>query len=678
MSKRSSLPSSSLAGHFDAPDDYVGHFGWICGYSADAFFLDEAATRFTRLVPSQRACAGRIFLAMMLDPGNPVIHNVPGVAHLLFAPDRSRPFRLLHAKVALLGFRHQTEAGRWRLRLLVSTGNWTRQTVEESLDLIWRLDIAEQELADAGASLESGCADMKAAWGLLTWLQDFFDTRVLTAAVGDHVSISAEAMQDMQGWLQACADKADGPARFFDSRSASLLAQILQKLEEHGTKKRSYIALGSGFFESPEKGGNKGKEVEDLVPLRIVRSLQQRKMLTESPEVDIFVEPCACQALADASVVRSLQERDVVLRRAVTPAAVFGESAISRTLHAKFIFSANSGRRDSNRCLSSWLYLGSGNLTRAGFLHKGSAQGGNLEAGVVLFPQEDLYWWQKKNIPPNQVVTHLLPMQWEDEGMIADAGSLQSGPDKQARPGPFFAPPVAWLFWDGSDDQGQLRVPDEQDCLAMLCVLDAAGSPCSVMSPGVYAWPAARPRFVRIRWDGDEGPQEAEIPVMDGYGRLAASDLPALDLDEVYGQLMDFPMPPELEGEDADGEGDVHTPVSGQSSGEEGTGPDYPIRQMMGLLENIAARQTGIDARDWSHWCTRLEQILGQARDCSVVMYFRDKLALNPLHPLYEACFRPSFAEDDTSPYGRRYEEALRRIEVLWKVAGFPPLGGRS
>ena len=212
----------------------------------------------------------------------------------------------------------------------------------------------------------------------------------------------------------------------------------------------------------------------------------------------------------------------------------------------------------------------------------------------------------------------------------------------------------------------------------MLCVLDAAGSPCSVMSPGVYAWPVARPRFVRIRWDGGEGPQEAEIPVMDGYGRLAATDLPALDLDEVYGQLVDFPMLPELEGEDVDGEGDGRAPGRGRYPDGGGAGPEYPIRQMMELLENIAIRQTGIDARDWSHWCTRLEQILGQARDCSVVMYFRDKLALNPLHPLYEACFRPSFAEDDTSPYGRRYEEALRRIEVLWKVAGFPPLGGRS
>jgi hypothetical protein len=672
------LHAPSLAGHFDAPDGYTGHFGWLCGYSADALFLDEAATRFTRLVASQRACAGRIFLAMMLDPGNPVIHDVPGVAHLLFDPGRTRPFRLLHAKVALLGFRHQTEAGRWRLRLLVSTGNWTCQTVEESLDLIWRLDIAQEEFTDAGTSLESGCADVKAAWGLLTWLRDFFDTRVLNAAVGDHVSVSAEAMQDMLGWLQICADRAEGPSRFFDSRSASLLAQILRKLEEHGTKKRSYIALGSGFFESPEKGGKKGKAVEDLVPLRIVRSLQQRGMLTGSPEVDIFVEPCACQALADASVVRSLQERDIVLRRAVTPPAVFGESAISRTLHAKFIFSANSGRKDGNRCLSSWLYLGSGNLTQAGFLHKGSTQGGNLEAGVVLFPQEDLYWWQKKDIPSHQVVSHLLPVQWEDEGLIADAGSLQPGPDKQARPGPFLAPPVAWLFWDDANSRGQLRVPDGQDSPATLCVLDAAGSPCPVMSPGVYAWPAARPRFVRIRWDGDEGPQEADIPVMDGYGRLAATDLPALDLDGVCGQLMDFPMPPELEGEDADGEGDVSPPVSGQSSGERGTGPEYPIRQMMGLLENIAARQTGIDARDWSHWCTRLEQILGQARDCTVVVYFRDKLALNPLHPLYEACFRPSFAEDASSPYGRRYEEALRRIEVLWKVAGSPPLGGSS
>ena len=147
--KKNVLPMPSLAGHFDAPDDYVGHFGWLCGYSADAPFLDDALTRFTRMTAAQRAGQGRIFLAVMLDAGNPPIlsTDVPGVAHLLLK--KGQPFRLLHAKVALLGFRHRTEPGRWWLRLLVSTGNWTRQTVEESLDLAWRLDVTQKGCEEA-------------------------------------------------------------------------------------------------------------------------------------------------------------------------------------------------------------------------------------------------------------------------------------------------------------------------------------------------------------------------------------------------------------------------------------------------------------------------------------------------------------------------------------------------
>ena len=37
----------SLAQHFDAPDGYQGEFGWVCGFSADAAFMDDAAERFT-------------------------------------------------------------------------------------------------------------------------------------------------------------------------------------------------------------------------------------------------------------------------------------------------------------------------------------------------------------------------------------------------------------------------------------------------------------------------------------------------------------------------------------------------------------------------------------------------------------------------------------------------------
>src|SRR5258707_5715226 len=95
----------SLAQLFDPPDDYQGVFGWICGYSADAGFLEDAAERFSGLTKAQREHQGRMMLAVMLDPGNPQIlpSEVPGVLHL---PARSLtlPFLLLHAKVAILGF----------------------------------------------------------------------------------------------------------------------------------------------------------------------------------------------------------------------------------------------------------------------------------------------------------------------------------------------------------------------------------------------------------------------------------------------------------------------------------------------------------------------------------------------------------------------------------------------
>ncbi|WP_374483686.1 hypothetical protein [Zoogloea sp.] len=115
----------SLAQHFDAPAEYRGAFGWICGYSADAAFLNDAAERFTRATQGQRAHGGYVSLALILDPGHPAIGpvDVPGLAHLPIRHLPERPFRLLHAKVAVLGFRHESGDGRWRIRLLVSTGN---------------------------------------------------------------------------------------------------------------------------------------------------------------------------------------------------------------------------------------------------------------------------------------------------------------------------------------------------------------------------------------------------------------------------------------------------------------------------------------------------------------------------------------------------------------------------
>ena len=432
--KKNVLPMPSLAGHFDAPDDYVGHFGWLCGYSADAPFLDDALTRFTRMTAAQRAGQGRIFLAVMLDAGNPPIlsTDVPGVAHLLLK--KGQPFRLLHAKVALLGFRHRTEPGRWWLRLLVSTGNWTRQTVEESLDLAWRLDVTQEGCEEAADGIGQDRADIRAAWDLLQWLQGYVDTRLLDATTDGRPSESSLARQCMVRWLDACGARAEAP-RFFDSRKASLLKGLLKKLNNHGVKRCSRLVLGSGFFES---GTDARKE---LVPLRIVRELKENSFLTSRPRVDIFVDPDSCQVMAKAGTLDSLKNAGFHLRPAAPPEAVFGERATPRTLHAKFIFSAASGRKDEDACCGAWLYLGSGNLTQPGFIDKMSSTGGNLEAGVLLFPPEGLRWKQKNGVngvDAGKVITNLLPVQWDTEITTADA--LKSGPGKEEQREAFFAP----------------------------------------------------------------------------------------------------------------------------------------------------------------------------------------------------------------------------------------------
>src|ERR1700712_328127 len=84
----------------DSSGEYRGCFAWLCGYSADAAFLNDAIERFVGHTKAQREYTGRIAIALMLAPGNPQIRpsEAPGVIHLPILNDKVRPFTLLHAK----------------------------------------------------------------------------------------------------------------------------------------------------------------------------------------------------------------------------------------------------------------------------------------------------------------------------------------------------------------------------------------------------------------------------------------------------------------------------------------------------------------------------------------------------------------------------------------------------
>lgn len=664
----------SLAQHFEAPEGFNAFYGRLCGYSADAAFLDDALERFTRQTQAQRRYDGRIWLALMLDPGDPPIRftDAPGAAHLRMRADVDKPFALLHAKVALLGFRSATNPARWLMRLLVSTSNWTRQTLEESIDLAWCVEVDSDALASGGAEVETACADIAAANSLLTWLAVLFDTRLLEASVG-RMAEAVAAAKDLDSWLALCA-KAAGrqPARFFDNRKRSLIRQLPERIKAAASGvRRNYLAMGSGFYEAPISGDAADPSRLPAVPIAIRDTLRHEGLLTESAEIDLFVNPAGCQAIAGA--IEALAGEDIAVKPAGVPAAVYGENAW-RSLHAKFLYGANY-RAKSAYCSSPWLYIGSGNLTAPGFTQKAGPDGGNLETGVVFAPRE-LAWESAPGIPDGDLVTNWLPIHWEHK--YTKAEELTAGDGFPERPADQVAGPLAWLIWTSFADGGQLTAPEGYG--DGLDVIGYDGESCARNGDG-FRWSGPRPREVLLRWCDDSGRSlQSPVPVIDELGRIGAGPLPELSIEDAWWQLAEFPLPPVI---DDDPEPSDDDPDEGDDAGRrrwdnEVSGPGvpspYPIRRMMELIEHIAAKQTALGEPEWSAWCVRLEQTLLQAARSTAVAYFVD-LGLNPLSPLRAAPFRPAFAESAASQCGRDYEAMLDRIEQAWGVEKLTAIG---
>ncbi|WP_422506101.1 hypothetical protein [Stenotrophomonas sp. GZD-301] len=659
MSRKPHLKQPSLLDYFTAPDGCVGEFGWICGFSADAAFINQAAENFTTQSAAQRAAAGQISLALMLDPSQPALlpTAIPGVAHLPLQDLSRKPFRLLHAKVALLGFRDAATADRHLLRLVVSTGNWTRQTVEESLDLAWCVDL---EVAPDAEDDAVSRADMCAAQALFAWLLDLHDTRLLEA---DTPLSGRESADRVDQWIAHLKPSRRVRPRLLDTRSRSLLKQIVDGLEREGGVARNHLCMGSGFYEAAT--AHKGGTALPTLPHKVVKRLKDYQLLAPRAHVDLYVNPQACQAIAGA-VDQLGQDPDhpIRVRAAAAPAAVFGTDS-QRTLHAKFLFSSNRSKT-TGACNSAWLYLGSGNLTTAGLLSAASPAAGNLEAGILVFP-DGLFW--EKGHDPAQWIQNLLPIGGD---VVGDLPALQPGDPWAPPPPQHVAAPIAYLVWTAD---GRLTRPDPT--AGDVEVLDAAGTPCAIAADG-YAWSGPAPRLVRVRWVVGADTHLAWVPVIDAHGRVAATPLPAIDLDHAWTQLAAFPRLPEEE--EGEGEGDPGILPDDRRDGPDrrtpptlGTGT--AIRQMMMLIEQIAARQTDVEAGDWTRWCNRLEQSLFQARQCPAVACFV-QMQLNPLSPLRAAAFRPVFAEDDTTAAGRHYEQTLCRIALAWGTHDYTALEG--
>lgn len=628
---------------FEPPDGHVGSFGWLCGYSADAFFLDAAAERFTRRTQRRRAAEGEVALGLILDPGSPRISIVdaPSVLHLPLPANGAH--RLMHAKVALLGFRPLSRDG-WRLRLLVSTGNWTRETLEESLDLACRIEIASDEIGHTDAAQR--LVDLTAGSDFLGALRGRVDAAPLQAAS----RLTREAVAALDRWCAVVAANAPTQVRprFIDSRTQALLPQIIERI---APARRNYLAMGSGFYE-----GGAGDSVPH-VPAQVVAALTDAGYLAPKRDIDLFVNPGGCQAVAGA--IPAISDAGWSVRK---PGQ--GPFRWPRELHAKFLFGAQYDGR-SPRCWDAWLYLGSGNLTHPGLLRAGPA-GGNLEAGIVLAP-EGLIWEDGSDGIP---VKAALPINW-DAATLLDPEGVAPGGEMPERSEAYCVAPVSHLIWTpASDGTGRLTPPGE--IALTFAVLDPSGIACTGGGRSVL-WPGPCPPEVTLTWTADGQAISERVPVIDGHGRVGAAALAPVALDEVWALLADFPAPPaddadETETDDG-GEGDGNGPGDASRRGAAPASDDCPIRQVMALVERIAARQTELYPADWTAWCVRLGQTLELAGADAGIEAFR-ALGLDPFSALRAEPFRPDFARDATSPEGQLYEDTLARVATAWQVAG--------
>lgn len=573
------MQNTTLYSLFMPPEDCYGDFGLMCGFTATRQVLGQIRRTFT-------GETARPVLAAFIHPTVNAISDVPGLAWMWMRLE-ARSYNLLHAKVALLGFRKRGGDG-YVIRLAVSTGNWTQDPLTGSIDLFWLIDL------DTAAPDAQDAADIRAAHEMFGWLRERADCALIEHRFDGH---RPDAL--LEAAITALPAASVTP-RFIDSRNQALFPQVVGRL---GMKKKAdRLILGSGYFESDGDGAAG-------LPERLRRALVQEKSLTRTAALDLFLNPTSCQGLAARA--GALIDAGWNLR---SPRSVL-HGADGR-LHAKFVVLASGETEATGR-----VYLGSGNLSRNGFELAADA-GGNLEAGVVVDLPPGLKWPLRRNT--RNSISGVLPIQFTETVTLE---ALQSGESFVRPEEPESLPPVSWLIWD----EGVLSAPENKHVVVTGADGAEANTPCP--------WPAPAPAIVTLAEGG------WRLPVISSEALVVArpSDM---SVEDILASLGSFPEPGDADSEDEGEEGEE--PLTDASDTTEAPPAAYPIRRMMELLVRLCETQARLDPRDWQRWCRELQQNLCAIapREKPMLEFFR-KARANPLPALADPRMRPEGASPE-------------------------------
>ncbi|MCT9810926.1 hypothetical protein N0K08_09785 [Acidovorax sp. Be4] len=580
---------------FTPPPGEHGTHALLCGLSADVPVLQRALAAFTCETPVERQASGLVRSLLLLDASSRRIPPtaVPGLLHLApcVAAAWQKRTTLLHAKVALLGFGASRYAETTRWRLIVSTGNWTEATWsrQAQIDFFWKTEWAADD-ADGDQAL----VDVAAAF-------DFFQ-RLLSGLYGDHLDkleTQPLAIDWLDAWrirLSKAVKRIIKPpvAQFVHSLSTPLATQIRERFPTDGI---NTLVAGSGFFEQAVTGSSSQPEV-----------LHELEKLGRPGTRYLVFNTSQAGQLANWIGKRKLKDGHLGKWHLCKPCDPLqkGKAPGRSLLHAKYVAGLGPVRSGSSKV--GFLYIGSGNLSRRGYMNAArlgrrgsrapSGALGNVEAGAVLIDGGKV----------NEVWKRLACGAFATNADIAAAITDDGEPLFT----PADPPPLLLARYLHEDAAGPSRLLLERSAVAAqpLWIQVADGDwIAAAADASSVPWPSpVAPTVLRVRSTSADGTQqEWEVPVFSADGLFCRRPMPQVPFGSVLKALLAFPAPPPLE-TDYDDE-DIDDGGGAKSRGALKASP-YPLRSLAAMIEAIADRNEAVTREEFPYWLGQLRVLL--------------------------------------------------------------------
>jgi len=624
-----------------APEEYGTHL-LICGLSADTETLERIVSAFTCETKVQRAASGVLRAVLALDASAPLLGplTIPGLLQLApcTSDDWTKKTSLMHAKVALMGFSKARFATPTSFRLVVSTGNWTRETWGNGsqIDMFWS---ATWTVGESDELSKKAHADIASAL-------DFF-RRLLSGLYtksNDFLIQQTFSMNWLRHWYAVdAAHRTNERPRFIHSLDTSLFSQIKRRFPKTGI---STLVAGSGFFE--QSSADPAVKPEVLGELERLGNPGTRYLVFNTKQSGAL----SGWISANTKKLRKGKLGDWTFCMPTDP--LQSRAGLGRErLHAKYIAGLKRVAGSGKRGTLGALYLGSGNLSRAGLLtraqldatDKWQRRTGNVEAGIFM------------------VDDSVIPQVWRALA-CGDIQPQESLEKIEAGTGePIFVPrdPPPILFAHLRANRIKLvRSSDTPVDLQLRLSgtdewLDVGVGENEVIC-GIHPAPA-------IVWVREVlGPGTVyDVPVLSEEGLLCRQSPAKVSVDDILDAILTFPEPPSYlpdPEQQTTGGNHGHPPPASASA------THYPLRVVASMIEAIALRNSVLTREQFPVWLSQLRLLLlEQTLDA-------DREAVRALGiNLFTALFHPGFTPpwmDETPFLKASYERVIADVEKSW------------